>query len=341
MTAPYVLYLGHVADPLSVKTSLGLWEWRPDLVVGQIVDQDSPFKLLGCPELNIESAYNADARTMVLGLNSIDSHIRKDWYPIIKQALAMGLNVGCGLHGKLNDIPELVECANHFGVRLFDYRHQQVTWPIGTGKRRTGKRLLTISNDCSSGKKFTAYALAKAAMNYNLVPNLNLGIEPQFVPTGQTGRLLYDGPSVVVDTVPADYISGAIEHITPDAPDNHWYFIEGQSALFHPSYSGLTASMIMGAQPDVLVACVDPKREKQRGVETKPESILDEIELSLRLARKVNPNCRLGGFSYNSSKLTPEEDAAFCEKFGAIDVPLFDPSRPISRNLLLDILRLD
>lgn len=335
MKPPYVLYLGHVEDPLSVKTSLGLWEWRPDLVVGQIVESDSPFKLPGCPSLSdIQKAVDLGASTLILGMNSINSQIKREWRQIAIEAMNAGLNVACGLHGKLSDSAELRYVAERNGVELFDFRHQETVWPIGTGERRTGNRLLTISNDCSSGKKFTAYALSLAAKKHDL------DFTSQFVPTGQTGRLIHgELDSVVIDTVPADYISGAMEYITPDAPDNHWYFIEGQSALFHPSYSGLTASMIMGSQPDVIVACIDPTRKKQRGVNTSPASILDEIELTLRLARTVNPNCRLGAFSYNSSYFTPEEDAAFVEKFEAIDVPIFDPSKSISKELLLDILR--
>lgn len=334
MKPPYVLYLGRVEDPLSVKTSLGLWEWRPDLVVGQIVDPDSPFKLPGCPEVNMASAYSLGAETLILGMNNIHSQIDPSWHPIAIEAMQLGLNVACGLHGKLSEVSGLAYEAEVNGVELFDFRHQRTTWPIGTGERRTGNRLLTISNDCSSGKKFTAYALSRAAKEHNV------GFTSQFVPTGQTGRLIHDDvDSVVIDTVPADYISGAMEYITPNAPEDHWYFIEGQSALFHPSYSGLTASMIMGAQPDVIVACIDPTRKKQRGVNTVPASILDEIELTLRLARTLNPMCRLGGFSYNSSKLTPGEDAAFIAKFDAIDVPIFDPAQPISKELLLDILR--
>ena len=64
--APYVVFLGDVADPIYAKTALGLVEWRPDGCAGQI-------RLPGCrvdagvPELSIGHARSAGVRTLIIG----------------------------------------------------------------------------------------------------------------------------------------------------------------------------------------------------------------------------------------------------------------------------------
>ena len=96
--------------------------------------------------------------------------------------------------------------------------------PVGTGRKRTGKRLLTVGTDCALGKKYTALALAGAIRRR--------GLDADFRATGQTG-IMIAGSGMPMDAVVADFIAGAAEILSPDAAADHWDVIEGQGSLFH------------------------------------------------------------------------------------------------------------
>src|SRR6185312_14196296 len=76
-------------------------------------------------------------------------------------AAEAGLDVVSGLHTRLSSFPELVQAAARRGVRLIDVRHSEARYGAATGRKRSGKRLLTVGTDCALGKKYTALALTK------------------------------------------------------------------------------------------------------------------------------------------------------------------------------------
>ena len=58
-------------------------------------------------------------------------------------------------------LPELAVAARANGRRLIDVRTPPADLPVGTGRKRSGKRLLTVGTDCALGKKYTALAIAR------------------------------------------------------------------------------------------------------------------------------------------------------------------------------------
>jgi uncharacterized NAD-dependent epimerase/dehydratase family protein len=140
-------------------------------------------------------------------------------------AIEAGLNVASGLHQRLRDEPLLREAAQRRGVQLFDVRDAPDHLPVGSGKNRAGHRLLTVGTDCSVGKMYTTLALVDAMRKR--------GLAADFRATGQTG-ILIAGEGVPLDAVVADFISGAIEELSPARHDGGWDVIEGQGSLFHP-----------------------------------------------------------------------------------------------------------
>ncbi len=130
--------------------------------------------------------------------------------------------------------------------QLFDVRVPQHDYPIATGEKRSGKRCLAVGTDCSVGKMYTALAMEREMM----ARDMNVS----FRATGQTG-ILITGEGVPLDAIPADFMAGAIEWLTPDNDPDHWDLIEGQGSLFHVSFSGVTLALIHGGQPDALILC--------------------------------------------------------------------------------------
>lgn len=178
---PYLLFLGDVTDPLAAKTARGIHIWRPEQCVGEI-------KLPGCTvslgldELDIPGAKARGAKTLVLGTANAGGYLPAHWLETIKSAIKAGMNVASGLHHRLVDEPELVTLAQSSGVELFDLRHMRPALSVGSGKKRSGKRILTVGTDCSVGKMYTSLAL-EAAMRAR-------GMKADFRATGQTGILV-------------------------------------------------------------------------------------------------------------------------------------------------------
>ena len=154
------------------------------------------------------------------------------------------------------------------------------------------------------------------------------GIAATFRATGQTG-ILITGSGVPLDAVVADFMAGSIEWLTPDNAPDHWDLIEGQGSLFHPSYSGVTLALVHGGQPDALVLCHEPTRTHMRGLPGYRLPSLEALrDLSLEMARMVNPEVRVTGVSINTAGL---DEAAALELLAATEarlgLPTVDPFR--------------
>ena len=316
---PYLLFLGDAADQLAAKTAQGIKDWRPEWCLGQL-------RLPGCnadlklPDLTIEEAAAKGARTMILGVANRGGRFGASWVQQMTAALDQGLDLASGLHNRLVDIPEVVAKAKALGRQLFDVRHPTEEFPIGNGRKRSGKRLLAVGTDCSIGKMYTALALEKEM--------LKRGLKATFRATGQTG-IFIAGSGVSIDAVVSDFVSGAVETLSPDNDADHWDLVEGQGSLFHPSYAGVTLGLIHGSQPDALVLCHEPTRRHLRGLPHYPlPDLKDCMDLNLRAARLVNPVAKFVGASINTSGLAPAEGQAYLAKVEAeIGLPAVDPLR--------------
>src|SRR5262245_31258985 len=101
--SPYLLYLGNETDELSVKTSRGLAQWRPELCVGQ--HRGSSCNLsLGLPDLTLHEAVERGAKTLVLGIANAGGVLRAEIVEDVIAALESGLNVASGLHTRLRAV---------------------------------------------------------------------------------------------------------------------------------------------------------------------------------------------------------------------------------------------
>ncbi len=316
---PYLLYLGNETDELSVKTSRGLAQWRPELCVGQFRGPASRVTL-GLPELGFAEGVQRGARTLILGIANAGGVMDAAIVADVVAALEAGLHVASGLHVRLREQPVIAETAARLGRKLFDVRDPPPNLPIGKGVRREGRRLLTVGTDCSVGKMYATLAIEREMHRR--------GYQADFRATGQTGILIAGG-GVPVDAVISDFLAGSVEWLAPARSDGGWDLIEGQGSLFHPSFAGVSLGLLHGAQPDALVLCHEPNRPHMRGLKGRPMPDLAEcLEENLRVAKVTSPDVQAVGVALNTSRLPAEEARRTCEQVSQqLGLPCTDPIR--------------
>lgn len=329
---PYLLFLGSTTEAGYAKTAFGLRDWARDKCVGEFVLPGGAVTT-DLPRLSLAEARAAGARSLVIGVANSGGAIQDDWVLTLLEALNEGLDIVSGMHAKLNDIPAVSAAARRFGRRLIDIRTPTPNIPIATGRKRSGKRLLTIGTDCALGKKYTALAIERDLRKR--------GVQADFRATGQTGIMIAGG-GMPMDAVVADFAAGAAEILSPDAAPDHWDVIEGQGSIFHPAYASVSLAVLHGSQPDIIVACHEPGRTEMLGHPGyRLPSIEAAIDLSLQLGSLTNPKIRCGGVSLNTMNLSSVEAEELMEsETRRLGLPVADPVRggPAFRRLVENCL---
>ena len=326
---PYLLFLGDAPDQLGAKVAIGIKDWRPENAVAQLRMEGCQANL-GIQDMTLAEAKAAGAKTLVIGVANRGGIISNAWKVVLKDALALGYDLASGLHNLLCDEADLVEVATANGCVLHDVRVPSVQYPIANGKKRSGKRCLTVGTDCSVGKMYTAMAM-DAEMRKR-------GLKSAFRATGQTG-ILITGGGVPLDAVIADFMAGSVEYLTPDNDSDHWDHIEGQGSLFHVSYSGVTMALVHGGQPDALILGHEPTRLHMRGLPEYQQPSLENLrDVALTLARVGNPDCQVVGISVNTQHMSDAEAMSYLAEVEArMGLPTVDPIR-IGAGRLVDAL---
>ena len=316
---PYLLYLGGAKEKTFAKTAFGLRDWCGGDVIGEWSLATATMST-GVPRLSPAEAGAKGAGSIVIGIASVGGVLPPEWVPDLLAAIEAGLDVVSGMHTRLTSFPALVAAAERKGVRLLDVRHADQTFPAGSGRKRTGKRAATVGTDCALGKKYTALAITRALKAR--------GVKATFRATGQTGVMIA-GEGVAIDAVVADFVAGAAEQLSPDNAPDHWDVIEGQGALFHPAYAGVTLGLLHGSQPDALILCHDPSRQN---IEDFPGYPIPDLRVAItryeEAARLTNQKAKVVAVSVNSSSMGDVEWAAYQTKTGKyVGLPVLDPMR--------------
>jgi uncharacterized NAD-dependent epimerase/dehydratase family protein len=316
---PYLLFLGDVTEPGYAKTAFGLRDWAPERCVGEFACAGATVST-GLPAMSPAQARLHGARAMVIGVANPGGRIPAAWLPALTEALQAGLDLIGGMHARLAGIETLRNAALVHGRRLIDVREPPPGLPVASGRKRSGRRLLTVGTDCALGKKYTALALVGAFRQR--------GLDADFRASGQTG-ILIAGQGMPMDAVVADFAAGAAELLSPDADPAHWDVIEGQGSLSHPAYAGVSLSLLHGSQPDVILVCHAHGRVRALG---HPEFVLPSIEetidLALCLGARTNPAIRCAGVSLNTVGLDADAAArAIGQTAERLGLPVADPMR--------------
>ena len=239
------------------------------VVVDSTADGDTADEVLGRSDVDpvpvvasmadaLERAPEADA--LVIGVAPAGGALPDAWVGDIQSAMRAGCDVVSGLHVFLSEREEWTELADEADVRLFDVRKPPSEDELRVGDGRVddvdADVVLTVGTDCAVGKRTTAFELYRAAVD--------AGLDAGWVATGQTGIMVGAHRGVVIDRVPADFTAGVVEDMVVDvAADHDVVFVEGQAALTHRAYSGVTLSLLHGAYPDTVVVVDDPDRDRR------------------------------------------------------------------------------
>jgi len=315
--SPYLIFLGDEPEESHAKTGMGIGDWRPELCAGQYRLPGSGVDL-GIPDMTPVEAKAAGAATMIWGVASVGGTIPEHWVVTLFEAVDAGLDICAGTHSSLAEVPGLADAAASKGVSLIDVRSPPPGLPVGTGAKRSGKRLLTMGTDCVAGKKYTALAIAKEMKDR--------GWDSDFRATGQTGIMIAGG-GIPIDAVVSDFVSGAAEVLSPDTDADHWDVIEGQGGLFHPGYAAVTLGLLHGSQPDAFVVCHAAGREY---VEAFPECLLPSIpkliEQTIVCGSVTNAGIRCAGVSINTSAMDADQREAHLRELSDLTgLPCVDP----------------
>ncbi|MGH8129288.1 MAG: DUF1611 domain-containing protein, partial [Steroidobacteraceae bacterium] len=144
--SPYLLFLADAPDMETAKTAAGIRQWRPELCAGQL-------RLPGCQvDLGLLDLKPAEAAahgisTMIIGIANDGGFIAPNWVAAIVEALQAGLDVASGLHEPLAGVPEIAAAARILHRQLIEVRQPSQTFKPGTGRKRSGQRLLTVGTD--------------------------------------------------------------------------------------------------------------------------------------------------------------------------------------------------
>ena len=227
---------------------------------GQTANEVEPFALHPAPIVaTLEEAIEYGAESLLIGVAPPGGKLDPAWRPTLLAAIEAGLSLEAGLHTQLNDDPELREAAERKGVELRDLRAApaDLTVPKGPYSRPGSVRVVhSVGSDTVIGKKVVTLELDRAARER--------GLRSVYVPTGQTGVAIA-GWGIAVDHVISDYVAGAGERLVHEGAERgDLLFVEGQGALFHPAYSGVTLGLLHGSAPDLLVLVDKPNATHNR-----------------------------------------------------------------------------
>ncbi len=327
------------------KSAVGVLRYRPNEVVAVIDSTRADRTAQSCAGVGgdvpvvaaIDDAAEHDPDTLLIGIAPQGGALPASWRKVVAEALMRGWDVIAGLHEFLSDDPELSVLAEAKGCRILDVRRPPTRRPIAAARAAGVEPLvvLTVGSDCNVGKMTTAIEIRNELEKR--------GVRASFVATGQTGIFVAD-EGVCVDAVVSDFVAGVTEDLVLDAArDADVVIVEGQGALHHPAYSGVTLSLIHGACPDAMVLCHVHGRTHLRVHDSGPapriRSLSELIRDYERAASWLSP-ARVLGVALNTIQLQDAEARRAIEhETQRTGLPVTDPVRWGAEPLAVTLIR--
>ena len=323
-------------DPHYGKTLRGVLRYRRESVVAILDTTHAGESMDGVPIVaRIDDALRFEPNTAIVGVATQGGIFPADWRALLRACVEKGLDLENGLHVRLKDDAELVELARENSVELRDLREPPADLSTATGANLEvdAKIVLTIGSDCAIGKMTAICELDLEARRR--------GLRSVFVPTGQTG-IAIAGWGIAVDAVVSDFLAGAAERLVLDgAQRGDLLWVEGQGAILHPVYSGVTLGLIHGSAPHAFVLCHEVGRTSIEGdpTGTPIPSLTELVELHERLSLPLRP-AKVVAIALNTAPVSEDEaHAAIAEAEAETGLPADDPVRFGAAKLLDAVLR--
>lgn len=250
---------------------------------------------------SIEEGLKLKPTALLIGIAPPGGRLPESWKQMIRTSLENGLNIYSGLHTILNDDEEFKNLAKKYNCKITDWRKIPERYEVVTNGNyltRNAKTILSVGVDCNIGKMTTTLQIYHDF--------LKKGFRADFIGTGQTG-IMISGKGIAVDSIISDYIAGGIE-LCIDESDKlgfDFIFVEGQGALTHHGYSGVTMGLIHGTMPDAMILCHQPTRKVDNYNLSLP-SLKKLIDLHEGIV-KFFKETKIVGVGLNSIGLSDEE----------------------------------
>jgi D-glutamate N-acetyltransferase len=332
-----ILAEGFSGDPHYGKTLRGVMRYRRDSVVAILDTERAGESDDGVPIVgSVDDALGLEPNTALVGVVTQGGRFPGDWQELLKSCVLKGLDLENGLHVRLRDIPGLTELAAEHNVDLRDLREPPPDLSTVTGANLDvdATVVLTVGSDCAIGKMTATCELDLEARKR--------GLRSVFVPTGQTG-IAIAGWGIAVDAVVSDFLAGAAERLVVQGGERgDLLWVEGQGAILHPVYSGVTVGLIHGSAPHLYVLCHEVGRTVVEGdaTESPIPSLRELVDLHERISLRLRP-AKVACIALNSSGVTEEEArAAIAAAEDETGLPADDPVRFGAGKLLDAVLDL-
>ena len=317
------------------KTLRGVMRYRRESVVAILDTQRAGESDDGVPIVaTVDEGMQHGPSAALVGVVTQGGRFPGDWQELLKSCVTHGLDLENGLHVRLHDIPGLPELARKHGVELRDLREppRDLSTATGANLEVDGTIVLTVGSDCAIGKMTATCELDLEARKR--------GLRSVFVPTGQTG-IAIAGWGIAVDAVVSDFLAGAAERLVVEgAKRGDLLWVEGQGAILHPVYSGVTVGLIHGSAPHLYVLCHEVGRTITEGdpTESPLPSLPELIQLHERMSLKRRP-AKVVAISLNTSTVSEDEArAAVAAAEDETGLPADDPVRFGAGKLLEAVL---
>jgi uncharacterized NAD-dependent epimerase/dehydratase family protein len=332
-----ILAEGFSGDPHYGKTLRGVMRYRRDSVVAILDTERAGESDDGVPIVgSVDDALGLEPNTALVGVVTQGGRFPGDWQDLLKSCVLKGLDLENGLHVRLRDIPGLMELAAEHNVDLRDLREPPPDLSTVTGANLDvdATVVLTVGSDCAIGKMTATCELDLEARKR--------GLRSVFVPTGQTG-IAIAGWGIAVDAVVSDFLAGAAERLVVQGGERgDLLWVEGQGAILHPVYSGVTVGLIHGSAPHLYVLCHQVGRTVVEGdaTESPIPSLRELVDLHERISLRLR-SAKVACIALNSSGVTEEEArAAIAAAEDETGLPADDPVRFGAGKLLDAVLDL-